>query len=139
MSMSKSPVIPFFPLVMKDVTFLNDGNQGVRPSEPELINFDKYRNLCAVLGRYAGPAAEPYEFSALITPLLRGLPVVSSAVLGGSVASSSASVVTRGGEGGMFEGLASVSAVAGFVEGRIGACCGEAAMGKAWEALSGLD
>lgn len=41
------PVMPFFPLVLKDLTFLLDGN----PTEhqPGLINFEKFRSLkCAV-------------------------------------------------------------------------------------------
>ncbi|KAI8846923.1 hypothetical protein BC829DRAFT_397455 [Chytridium lagenaria] len=152
MSKSTAPIVPFFPIVMKDVTFLNDGNPGfkhvVEPSDddaPLLINFDKYRNLCTVLQRYTLPASEPYDFTPVLTPVLRGLPVLPPAALGASNPYLAASTIPgygataargeagSGGEG-LASGLANVAVVAGFVEGRLRAAnVGEKGMQKAWE------
>lgn len=59
-------VIPFLPVVMKDATFVVEGNVdfvdggvGVSPEQdgemgdtPKLVNFDKYRTLSRILSRY---------------------------------------------------------------------------------------
>ena len=61
---AKAPVVPFFPLILKDLTFFMDGNPTLstpppftsqqqrleslsrtQPSYPKLINFDKFRVL----------------------------------------------------------------------------------------------
>ncbi|KAI8817620.1 ras guanine nucleotide exchange factor domain-containing protein [Fimicolochytrium jonesii] len=46
---AKAPMLPFFGLIIKDLTFLNDGNQKVLPNG--LINFEKMREVCAMLSR----------------------------------------------------------------------------------------
>ncbi|KAJ3108337.1 hypothetical protein HDU97_001462 [Phlyctochytrium planicorne] len=125
MSKAGVPSLPFFPIVMKDLTFLNDGNPGIRPPtlartssassnssgslSPPLINFDKYRNLCGVIAKYTGPALESYEFSMVMQSALRGLP--------------------GGGEVGLW-----VAVVARLVEGRLKSSGEEGIMEKVkWE------
>lgn len=45
---TKGPVLPFFGLVIKDLTFLNDGNQKILPNG--LTNFEKMRGIWNVIG-----------------------------------------------------------------------------------------
>ncbi|KAI9102516.1 ras guanine nucleotide exchange factor domain-containing protein [Phlyctochytrium arcticum] len=44
---SKPPLLPFFGLVIKDLTFLNDGNQKTLPNG--LINFEKQRMIWGII------------------------------------------------------------------------------------------
>ncbi|KAG1506664.1 hypothetical protein G6F52_011831 [Rhizopus delemar] len=40
---AKPPCVPFFPLILKDLTFLLDGNSTVYQGQSHLINFNKFR------------------------------------------------------------------------------------------------
>ncbi|KAJ3118841.1 hypothetical protein HDU96_007583 [Phlyctochytrium bullatum] len=149
----QGPLVPFFPLVMKDVTFLNDGNPGIRdpptpgdnaPAPPALINFDKYRNLCTVLQKYTQPAQEPYDFTPILTPVLRGLPALSAAAYAYTAVGMHAARYAAAGAGdptdGLAAGLATTAAIAALVEGRLRASTGEAAaMQRAWEMTGAVD
>ncbi|KAI9199258.1 ras guanine nucleotide exchange factor domain-containing protein [Polychytrium aggregatum] len=90
----RGPAVPFFPMVMKDITFLMDGNPAMtkprsksssRQQQP-LINFEKYRNISKILTEYRSfVVTEKYDFAVSLAPLLRfmshgstGVPVLSS-------------------------------------------------------------
>ncbi|KAI9310641.1 ras guanine nucleotide exchange factor domain-containing protein [Dichotomocladium elegans] len=60
---TSSAVMPFFPLVLKDLTFFMDGNPTVLPHQPPLINFDKCRELTRFLSRLANYASVDYWFA----------------------------------------------------------------------------
>ncbi|KAI9331680.1 hypothetical protein DFJ73DRAFT_69161 [Zopfochytrium polystomum] len=58
---ARPPSIPFFPVVMKDITFLNDGNASTRPAHPatpiqlptqNLSGLDQDRGITAHLGSF---------------------------------------------------------------------------------------
>ncbi|KAI9027336.1 ras guanine nucleotide exchange factor domain-containing protein [Phycomyces nitens] len=61
---AKAPAIPFFPLVLKDVTFFMDGNATMMP-EPSsgLINFGKFRSLVQFLDCTVKYTSENYYFA----------------------------------------------------------------------------
>ncbi|OAD78198.1 hypothetical protein PHYBLDRAFT_71756 [Phycomyces blakesleeanus NRRL 1555(-)] len=65
---AKAPAIPFFPLVLKDVTFFMDGNATMMPessssSSPGLINFGKFRSLVQFLDCTVKYTSENYYFA----------------------------------------------------------------------------
>lgn len=58
---AKRPIVPFLPIYLKDLTFMNDGNQSkVR----EMINFDKLRMMGERVKDIAANASSPYAFLA---------------------------------------------------------------------------
>ncbi|KAI9498632.1 ras guanine nucleotide exchange factor domain-containing protein [Zychaea mexicana] len=72
---AKAPVVPFFPLILKDLTFFMDGNptmttpaplpeqqQQQQPS-PKLINFDKFRVLTHFVNTLMRYTTENYWFA----------------------------------------------------------------------------
>ncbi|RUP51760.1 hypothetical protein BC936DRAFT_146235 [Jimgerdemannia flammicorona] len=98
---AKSPAIPFFPLVLKDVTFFIDGNKTFVEAEPDLpthtndtyataeaeprssalvVNFEKFRGLANHVNRTVTYAAESYSFAGQLEtcPFLVPLPMGQS-------------------------------------------------------------
>ncbi|KAJ3092550.1 hypothetical protein HK102_005830 [Quaeritorhiza haematococci] len=80
------PAVPFFPVVMKDATFVIDGNpaffvgkEGKDESKPTksegfLVNFDKYRTLSKILSRYieyGSSGNKGYEFAPQVTSAMK--------------------------------------------------------------------
>ncbi|ORX49431.1 ras GEF [Hesseltinella vesiculosa] len=77
---AKPPLVPFFPLLLKDLTFTMDGNATVYAptsagdpptplpyfSNDQLINFAKYRTLTQCLHGVLRATFEDYAFSALL-------------------------------------------------------------------------
>ncbi|CEP18049.1 hypothetical protein [Parasitella parasitica] len=58
---AKAPCIPFFPIVLKDLTFLIDGNPTKKPDG--LINFTKFRILVQSIHTILNYTAENYDFA----------------------------------------------------------------------------
>lgn len=56
------PWVPFFPMVMKDITFLHDGNKS---NTDGLVNFDKLRMLAHELWEHQKSTKECYRSSAM--------------------------------------------------------------------------
>ncbi|KAJ1562711.1 hypothetical protein HK096_004969, partial [Nowakowskiella sp. JEL0078] len=92
---SKQPTIPFFPVVMKDLTFIIEGNSSTtqssaaairnssdtfvssKPSELEttMINLDKYRTLVNTMKFYMDMSrTQKYQFEHLLLPTLKYIP-----------------------------------------------------------------
>lgn len=63
---AKPPLIPFFGLYMKDLTFMNDGNQTVLGND--LINFEKLRTVMAKIMAIRVSQQSKYDF-AVVEPL----------------------------------------------------------------------
>lgn len=62
LSNSKGPTIPFFPVLLKDLTFLLDGNPTTLPNQ--LINFNKIRSLARFFERSQHYVKDEYSFAA---------------------------------------------------------------------------
>ena len=66
---AKAPAVPFFPLVLKDLTFYTDGNrttyyqQQQEKEEGELINFSKFRSLTQFVHHIVSYTNENYWFA----------------------------------------------------------------------------
>lgn len=59
---AKAPCIPFFPIVLKDLTFLTDGNATIKPDG--LVNFTKFRMLVQSIHTVLNHTVENYSFTA---------------------------------------------------------------------------
>lgn len=95
---ARSPAVPFFPLILKDVFFFIDGNKTQvdsppTPSTPDqelpqepswapIINFEKFRGLAKHLERTLSYTAESYSFTMQLEkfPFLSPLNQTSSAL-----------------------------------------------------------
>lgn len=58
---SKAPCIPFFPIVLKDLTFLMDGNATINMDG--LVNFTKFRILVQSIHKVLNYTIENYYFA----------------------------------------------------------------------------
>lgn len=61
-SKAKAPAIPFFPLVLKDLTFYMDGNP-TAVCETDMINFSKFRSLTKFVQSVLRNTDENYWFA----------------------------------------------------------------------------
>ncbi|ORY99422.1 ras guanine nucleotide exchange factor domain-containing protein [Syncephalastrum racemosum] len=61
-SKAKAPAIPFFPLVLKDLTFYMDGNP-TAVSETDMINFSKFRSMTKCVQSVLRNTDENYWFA----------------------------------------------------------------------------
>jgi hypothetical protein len=59
---AKAPCIPFFPIVLKDLTFLMDGNPTIKSDG--LVNFTKFRILVQSIHNILNYTMENYYFAA---------------------------------------------------------------------------
>jgi hypothetical protein len=59
---AKSPCIPFFPLILKDVTFHTDGNPTFL-DQNKLVNFTKFRSLAQLTHSVLSYTLEHYHFA----------------------------------------------------------------------------
>ncbi|KAJ1531195.1 Rap guanine nucleotide exchange factor 2, partial [Nowakowskiella sp. JEL0078] len=92
---SKQPTIPFFPVVMKDLTFIIEGNSSTTnvsvtvsrnssdtvvsskssESEATMINLEKYRTLTKTMKFYMDMSrTQKYQFDHLLLPTLKYIP-----------------------------------------------------------------
>ncbi|KAI7872506.1 ras guanine nucleotide exchange factor domain-containing protein [Spinellus fusiger] len=88
----KPPIIPFFPLILKDITFFMEGNSTLLTQSEGLINFSKFRSLVQFLDIVLKYTSENYWFAgdlenllffpeALVHRVSRGAPLDSVAEL----------------------------------------------------------
>ncbi|ORX43597.1 ras GEF [Piromyces finnis] len=75
-AMAKGPVVPFFPIIMKDFRFIIDGNPTfkVLPNGVKLINFERYKIMNKVLKTMEKYSSEKYPFTASFLPVIQRLP-----------------------------------------------------------------
>lgn len=59
---AKAPCVPFFPIILKDLTFLMDGNATIKPDG--LVNFTKFRILVQSIHNVLNYTMENYYFAA---------------------------------------------------------------------------
>ncbi|KAI9279612.1 ras guanine nucleotide exchange factor domain-containing protein [Sporodiniella umbellata] len=57
-----SPCVPFFPLVLKDITFLLEGCTSTYQQQPGLIHFNKFRQIKEVIYSIINLTSENYTF-----------------------------------------------------------------------------
>jgi hypothetical protein len=81
-SSASPPSIPFFPVVMKDVTFLNDGNAGTRESIPAPSLKSRTSSRISLSSSTVKPSSSPFSNDAEMTPTpgQPGLPPLVSTV-----------------------------------------------------------
>jgi hypothetical protein len=60
---AKSPMVPFLPVILKDRTFLIEGNQCYLGNYPTLVNFSKFRSIQHFLIKIKSSTNETYWFS----------------------------------------------------------------------------
>ncbi|KAL6600732.1 ras GEF [Neocallimastix californiae] len=77
-AMAKGPVVPFFPIIMKDFRFIIDGNPTFKtlPSGVELVNFERYKIMNKVLNTIKKYSTEKYPFTQTFLPIIQRLPVL---------------------------------------------------------------
>lgn len=68
---AKPPLIPFFGLYMKDLTFMNDGNQTVLGND--LINFEKLRTVMGKIMAIRVSQQSKYDFVPIERTLMGGI------------------------------------------------------------------
>ncbi|KND00621.1 uncharacterized protein SPPG_03749 [Spizellomyces punctatus DAOM BR117] len=56
------PIVPFLPIYLKDLTFMNDGNESKIGTERQMINFDKLRMMGNRVKDISGLARVEYSF-----------------------------------------------------------------------------
>lgn len=59
---ASSPCVPFFPLILKDITFLLEGNSTFYQQQPHLINFNKFRQIAETIDSTIQLTSENYTF-----------------------------------------------------------------------------
>ncbi|CAO3659514.1 unnamed protein product [Rhizopus stolonifer] len=59
---ASSPCVPFFPLILKDITFLLEGNSTFYQQQPHLINFNKFRQITETIDSTIRLTSENYTF-----------------------------------------------------------------------------
>jgi len=75
-ALAKGPVVPFFPIIMKDFRFIIDGNPTFKtlPSGVELVNFERYKIMNKILKTIKKYSNEKYPFTAAYLPVIQRLP-----------------------------------------------------------------
>ncbi|KAJ3162687.1 hypothetical protein HDU86_003660 [Geranomyces michiganensis] len=65
LAVASPPIVPFLPLYLKDLTFMNDGNESKIGAERQMINFDKLRMMGNRVKDISGLASVEYSFEPL--------------------------------------------------------------------------
>ncbi|KAI8906627.1 ras guanine nucleotide exchange factor domain-containing protein [Powellomyces hirtus] len=65
LSVAVPPIVPFLPLYLKDLTFMNDGNASKIGDERQMINFDKLRMMGNRVKDISALASVEYNFEPL--------------------------------------------------------------------------
>lgn len=75
-AVAKGPVVPFFPIIMKDFRFIIDGNPTFKtlPSGVELANFERYKLMNKVVKSFELYSNEKYSFTSTFLPVIQRLP-----------------------------------------------------------------
>jgi len=75
-AVAKGPIVPFFPIIMKDFRFIIDGNPIFKTlsSGAELVNFERYKIMDKVLNDIKKYSSEKYSFSSSFLPIIQRLP-----------------------------------------------------------------
>ncbi|KAI8592856.1 ras guanine nucleotide exchange factor domain-containing protein [Geranomyces variabilis] len=65
LAVASPPIVPFLPLYLKDLIFMNDGNESKIGTERQMINFDKLRMMGNRVKDISGLASVEYSFEPL--------------------------------------------------------------------------
>ena len=61
------PLVPYLGVFLRDLTFIEIGNETYLDEEQRMINFDKFRMLASVVETFQGYQVVPYDFDTVPT------------------------------------------------------------------------